>query len=188
MRGGCKLGNRGEIALNMQTRRFGQNLRELRTAAGLTQEDLAQRLGFKRTSPISIWERSLGTPTPDNVVKIARAIGCQTAELLRGVQTPYDALRGHAFVAHPTADPKLTDEDRRWLALGRRAGRTLRRSFSELIEATLRAFPNGVADLGDDATPTAAVDGRYRPNATSTHDAPTEATPRARRPARPRGR
>src|SRR4030095_5518490 len=76
--------------------KFGGNLREARRAAGLTQEQLAKRLRFKRTTPISLWERSGRLPAPHTVVKLAAALGCAPADLLKNVVTPYDALRGQS--------------------------------------------------------------------------------------------
>ena len=146
----------------MATRTFGANLREARTRAGLTQDALAKRLGFKRTTPISIWERSHDLPKPATITRLAAALHCSTAVLLRDVETPYDVLRG------TTSPPVLTHEqgvltadDVRWLELGRalvQAGKALHRSFVTLIEETLRTQPNG-ANEGSRA---GADDGRIR--------------------------
>jgi len=74
--------------------RFGDNLRTIRQRQGLTQEDLARRLGYERPTPISIWEKGPEIPTPKTIVKLATGLVCSPAELLLGVVTPYDALRG----------------------------------------------------------------------------------------------
>jgi len=76
-------------------RRFGENLTAARKAAGLTQEQFAARLKFKRTAPLSIWERGHRLPTPKTIVKLARELGCEPAVLMAGVESPYDRLRGH---------------------------------------------------------------------------------------------
>jgi len=74
--------------------RFAQNLRALRDRAGLEPRDLAKRLGLKDSSTISHWESGRILPAPRTVSTLAAALRCSTADLLVGVVTPYDALRG----------------------------------------------------------------------------------------------
>jgi transcriptional regulator with XRE-family HTH domain len=117
---------------------FGAALRQARLDAGLTQEDLAERLGMRRPTPISSWERSAHVPEPGTIKRLADAIGCPPAKLLRGVVTPYDELR--EYTASPAADSNgaLTDDDREWLALGRAAGAPLRRSLAAMLIEVIR--------------------------------------------------
>jgi transcriptional regulator with XRE-family HTH domain len=52
-----------------------QLIRERRTSKGLSQADLADRLGVARNT-IGRWEGGIGNePTPDNRKKLAKAIG-----------------------------------------------------------------------------------------------------------------
>jgi transcriptional regulator with XRE-family HTH domain len=74
-------------------RTFGENLRRIRKSRRLTQEELAERLGLKGTTPVSLWESRAAIPRPETVVRIAQALACQPSELLQGVETPYDRLR-----------------------------------------------------------------------------------------------
>lgn len=122
-------------------RTFGENLKEARVRANLTQEELADRLGFARASPISLWERpSAPVPEPKTIVKLADAIpGCTPADLLRGVVTPYDALRGAAVSAVNGGDVVLSPDDLAWLRLGRALTPALRRAYVRLMEAQTRA-------------------------------------------------
>lgn len=55
---------------------FGARLRELREAAGLTQEDLAQRTGLQYQS-IARYERGAVEPTWPIVLKLANALGVE---------------------------------------------------------------------------------------------------------------
>lgn len=55
-------------------------IRERRTALGLTQEDLAGRLGVDR-SAVAYWETGARTPTTDRLPQLAEALGCGIAEL-----------------------------------------------------------------------------------------------------------
>ena len=54
--------------------RTGALVREARRLAGLSQADLAQRLGTTQ-SVISRWERGLDTPRVDTLARILRACG-----------------------------------------------------------------------------------------------------------------
>lgn len=63
----------------------------LRTEAGLTQEDLAIRIGVSTTS-ISGWELGRSAPEPANFQKLVKALRARKGELLGAV----DGLRGLA--------------------------------------------------------------------------------------------
>lgn len=65
-----------------QPRTFGQNLREARRQAGVSQDDLARESGVDRTA-ISTYERGRREPNLRTVVKLARALGVSPATLLR---------------------------------------------------------------------------------------------------------
>ena len=62
---------------------FGRNLRRLRSARGLTQEELAAASGLNRTYVGSI-ERGERNVSLINIHKLAAAIGVPPAELLAG--------------------------------------------------------------------------------------------------------
>jgi len=66
---------------------FGDNLKALRTAAGISQEELATRAGLHRTYISSI-ERGQRNVTIENIFALARALGT-TPEAL--VQLPREA-------------------------------------------------------------------------------------------------
>jgi transcriptional regulator with XRE-family HTH domain len=56
---------------------FAGRLRELRGAAGLTQEQLAERAGVKRDA-VARWERGNREPSWSNVVALADALAVST--------------------------------------------------------------------------------------------------------------
>jgi transcriptional regulator with XRE-family HTH domain len=97
--------------------RFGQNLRALRERAGLTQRGLAKRLGFSGPSTVSHWEGGDALPSPHTMTKLAAALRCSTAELLAGVVSPYEALRGVQEL--PASDPLLSEDETRIIAMYR---------------------------------------------------------------------
>jgi transcriptional regulator with XRE-family HTH domain len=61
--------------------RFGARLRSERRMAGLTQEDLAVRLGLSRTTVVNI-ERGRQRIALHQLLQIADAVGCEVLHLL----------------------------------------------------------------------------------------------------------
>jgi transcriptional regulator with XRE-family HTH domain len=61
---------------------FGQRVRELRLARGISQEKLAERAGLHRTY-VSSLERGQRNVGLDNVHALARALGVDAADLFR---------------------------------------------------------------------------------------------------------
>ncbi|TGT21733.1 XRE family transcriptional regulator, partial [Mesorhizobium sp. M4B.F.Ca.ET.169.01.1.1] len=61
---------------------FAQNLRALRRARGLSQEELAHRAGIDRTY-ISALERNVYNASIDVVDRLAEVLGADVAELLK---------------------------------------------------------------------------------------------------------
>lgn len=60
---------------------LARNVRRLRTAAGLSQEELAARAGLHRTY-ISSVERRQRNVSLENIYALASALGCDPRELL----------------------------------------------------------------------------------------------------------
>ena len=63
---------------------FGQRIRVLRLAAGISQEELAEKAGLHRTY-IGMIERGEKNITLKNLVKIAKALGKKASSLLEGI-------------------------------------------------------------------------------------------------------
>lgn len=61
---------------------FGTRLRELRHAAGLTQETLAERAGLPHTH-ISAMERGIKLPNLLTLLRLSVALDCKVAKLVR---------------------------------------------------------------------------------------------------------
>ncbi len=68
---------------------FAFNLRRLRVAVGLSQEELASRAGLHRTYISSI-ERGQRNISLENIFIIATALGAQPAELLEPISQTED--------------------------------------------------------------------------------------------------
>ena len=61
---------------------MGDNVRELRTLAALTQEELAGEAGITATA-LSRIERNEAEPRPSTLRKLAAALGVRPADLIR---------------------------------------------------------------------------------------------------------
>lgn len=60
---------------------FGSTVRQRRVTAGLTQEEVATRLGMSRTSIVNIEQGRQGIPL-SSLPKFAAVLGCEPARLL----------------------------------------------------------------------------------------------------------
>jgi transcriptional regulator with XRE-family HTH domain len=99
-----------------EVRRFGENVKRIRKARGLTHEALARRLGLKRQANLSRLENGNAVPSPKRICAFAKALTCRTSELLDGVETDYDRLRRdepleRRVVARSRARTKKADAD-----------------------------------------------------------------------------
>jgi transcriptional regulator with XRE-family HTH domain len=74
---------------------FGEQLRQLRKAAGITQEELAFRVSMDRTY-ISLLERGIKSPTLNTYFRLCKVLNQQPAEVIdrvyqRIIQVEQDA-------------------------------------------------------------------------------------------------
>lgn len=65
----------------MDTKNIGKNIARLRERAGLTQTQLAVRLGLAQAA-VAQWENGTTEPRLGKLDAIAEALGCQIDELL----------------------------------------------------------------------------------------------------------
>ena len=66
---------------------FGARLLRLRTSAGLSQAEIAERMDVSAPS-VSSWENGRVRPKPGRIAKLADILGVQTSELLEDVAAP----------------------------------------------------------------------------------------------------
>jgi transcriptional regulator with XRE-family HTH domain len=73
-------------------RTVGENIARLRAARGLSQVQLADRLGVRQPS---IWrlEHSAGLPNATMLLKVAKTLSCAIEDLMVEVDADYDAMR-----------------------------------------------------------------------------------------------
>ena len=60
---------------------FGERLRKLRKEAGLTQQELADKIGVK-TTQVARWEKSFNHIQPDALKRIAKALNVEWTDLI----------------------------------------------------------------------------------------------------------
>ncbi len=60
---------------------FGENLKKLRTARGLTQKEFGERVGLSK-AVVSKYENAMGYPSLDTLIKIAAYFGVTTDYIL----------------------------------------------------------------------------------------------------------
>ena len=75
--------------LSPATAAFGRRVRDRRQALGLSQEALADRSGLHWTFLGQV-ERGRRNLSLHNLLKVARALGVDPAELVRGLEAPPD--------------------------------------------------------------------------------------------------
>jgi transcriptional regulator with XRE-family HTH domain len=74
----------GDSELDEQLVKFGQNMREARRHAGLSQIDLSLGANLDRAA-VSFLERAERAPDLSTIVRVAAAVGVKPSALLRGV-------------------------------------------------------------------------------------------------------
>ena len=75
-----------------------ENIRRLRRAAGLSQEELAGRLGVSRQS-VSLWEQGVTNPTVENIYAMAEVLGASFNELMAPPEEGTTPSRAEALTA-----------------------------------------------------------------------------------------
>ena len=86
----------------LMAKRFAQ----LRKQAGLSQEELAEKLGISRQA-VSKWERAESSPDTDNLIALSRIYGISLDELVRtdSVDTETEIPAEQPEEAHPFEEP-----------------------------------------------------------------------------------
>ena len=67
---------------------FGPALRHFRLAAGITQEELAARLGYATANYISCLELGTRKPSVELLFKIAVALGVKASQIITEMENP----------------------------------------------------------------------------------------------------
>lgn len=60
---------------------FGENFRKMRQEAGLSQKEVAEKLGIYQSN-VSDWENDVSRPEYEKLIQLTMLYGCTIAELL----------------------------------------------------------------------------------------------------------
>ncbi|WP_049545145.1 helix-turn-helix domain-containing protein [Streptococcus salivarius] len=89
---------------------FSERLKDLRKQAGLTQVDVAEKLGISQPAYAS-WERGVKKPTQDNLVKIAQILNVSVDYLVGNSEEKSDELDNIELLFRMNSKG-LTDEEK----------------------------------------------------------------------------
>ena len=88
---------------------FSERLKKLRKDAGLTQVDVAEKLGISQPAYAS-WERGVKKPTQDNLVKIAKLFNASIDTLVLNDKTDGIDLSEVELLFRTTSDGMSNEE------------------------------------------------------------------------------
>jgi len=100
---------------------LGDRIYELRNANGITQEELAYKIGVSRQA-ISKWERGYGSPDLQNINMLANVFNTTVDQLLGNSNNHFPGQRGYLknllYKAKTTTNSKLAKKIRNGLIIG----------------------------------------------------------------------
>lgn len=109
---------------------FSERLKKLRKDSGLTQVDVASKLGISQQAYAS-WERGVKKPTQDNLVKIAQILNVSVDYLVGNSQETLDELDNIEFLFRMNSKD-LTEEEKE----------IFQKELIEFMEERKKAFRN----------------------------------------------
>ena len=112
--------------------KFSERLKDLRKQAGLTQVDVAEKLGISQPAYAS-WERGVKKPTQENLVKIAQILGVSVDYLVGNSEEKSDELDNIELLFRMNSKG-LTDEEKK----------VFKKELIEFMEDRKKAFDKGV--------------------------------------------
>lgn len=134
----------------MASKKLGNLIREARTEAGLTQEQLARKVTGADASDISQAERGLKDLTQEQLKQIAKATGVTQASLLNAAKGTKKTSSSGAI----KTSMKVTSTEKRLVELYREADSDTKKAALKLLrgqnyvaDELLDALLDGVSDL-----------------------------------------
>ena len=110
---------------------FSDRLKDLRRQAGLTQVEVAEKLGISQPAYAS-WERGVKKPTQDNLVKIAQILNVSIDYLVGNSEEKSNELDNIELLFRMNSKG-LTDEEKA----------VFKKELIEFMEERKKAFNNG---------------------------------------------
>ena len=115
----------------MASKKLGNLIKEARTEAGLTQEQLARKIAGLSASEISAAERGVGDLTQDQLKKIAKATGVTQASLLTAAKGSSKSTSTAA-----TSSMQVTATERRLVEAYRKASAQEKKAAMNALKGT----------------------------------------------------
>ncbi len=131
----------------MAAKKVGTLIKEARTKAGLTQEQLAKKVNGLTASDVSKAERGEKELTQEQLKAIARATGVTQKSLLDAAKGGTTAAKKPASSAKPASSSgvKLTAAEKKLVSLYRKADDSAKQKALETLEKSV----SGGTDAGD---------------------------------------
>ena len=131
----------------MASKKLGTLIKEARTEAGLTQEQLARKIAGLSASDISAAERGVGDLTQDQLKKIAKATGVTQASLLnaaKGTAKKTTSTAAKSSMQVTAAERRLVEAYRKASAAEKKAAMEALKSSGSLTEELFEAVLDSV--------------------------------------------
>ena len=130
----------------MASKKLGNLIKEARTEAGLTQEQLARKIAGLSASEISAAERGVGDLTQDQLKKIAKATGVTQASLLNAAKgtSKSTSTAAKSSMQVTAAERKLVEAYRKASAEEKKAALKALKGTGSLTEELFEAVLDNV--------------------------------------------
>ena len=128
---------------------FASNLRQLRKERGMSQDELAEKLGYKSFTTIQKWESGVSEPSMEKVKAIADIFGVTIEQLVNGSVEPQERFTGSSksltlvppakSASAPQHAPDLPPDEQRLLDIYRGLnpdGKTALLEYADLISSS----------------------------------------------------
>ena len=134
----------------MASKKLGNLIKEARTEAGLTQEQLARRIAGLSASDISQAERGLKDLTQEQLKRIAQETGVTQASLLnaaKGSKKSTSSTAAKSSMQVTATERRLVELYRQADSKNKKAAMKLLKGEEEFAEEVLGNILEGVADM-----------------------------------------
>ena len=134
----------------MASKKLGNLIKEARTGAGLTQEQLARRIAGLSATDISEAERGLKDLTQEQLKRIAKETGVTQASLLeaaRGSKKTTSSTAAKSSMQVTATERRLVELYRQADSKNKKAAMKLLKGEEEFAEEVLGNILEGVADM-----------------------------------------
>ena len=130
----------------MASKKLGNLIKEARTEAGLTQEQLARKIAGLSASEISAAERGVGDLTQDQLKKIAKATGVTQASLLNAAKgtTKSTSTAAKSSMQVTATERRLVEAYRKASASEKKAAMNALKGTGSLTEEIFEAVLDSV--------------------------------------------